>query len=732
MKALAVGPLLCPHVHFGSSWVFIVTLLVYTEGGDKYHVAGCHTIQNSNTLEYPRELLEDTEDVFLSRTDAFPVDKEKCVSPDQIPSKYKENFMFNQVSLYRIGTALIFVLVSLTFGIQFSHAHSSFGPGFDDDVPEPHHHHDSPKNEVGHDHGLYEVHTHNNGDEESYPVVTRRVSVTAETGTHIGAPVTRGIAVPLSHGSGKKHTLSNVGGYPDAAHLFEVIATTGQLVTKHRHPLDPLPAGGYQVFVDVLPIDPANNNGENNAWNSIIVLITVDKKYAPKFVERPIVTGNQFVPSDQVRRWVGRGARRDTNIGDPLFAAPYENLTYSLDTQTNRRTDDDRVFEIDNKGKLRTGWGFKSFFTQGAGKDMRSFPLTVTVSRDGYTDEIKVAVYIRGDANDTGVEGRSRRYIAGRKVGSHIASDTNARITLPGGIISGSYTLSGPDADAFSVSGRQLVPRYNLEFLPTHYEVIVEARQVDQFTGVTVEESTIYIYYTKDSVQGTSTTISGATRGEDIGVAVENSAPEFTEGDTATRAVAENTPSGEKIGDPVSATDADEDTLRYSLGGTDAKRFRIGKNTGQLRTRRKLDYETQDSYSVTITASDGNGGKATINVTINVTDVNEDAVKAPAVGVHATETALLANYPNPFNPETWLPYQLAAPADVTLTIYDMSGGVVRRLALGHQAAGVYYSRSRAAYWDGKNEAGEKVATGVYFYTLTAGEFTATRKMLIRK
>ena len=95
-------------------------------------------------------------------------------------------------------------------------------------------------------------------------------------------------------------------------------------------------------------------------------------------------------------------------------------------------------------------------------------------------------------------------------------------------------------------------------------------------------------------------------------------------------------------------------------------------------------------------------------------------------------TALLPNYPNPFNPETWIPYHLATDADVTLTIYDVRGGVVRALTLGHQAVGVYESRSRAAYWDGKNQLGESVASGVYFYTLTAGKFTATRKMLIAK
>ncbi len=98
----------------------------------------------------------------------------------------------------------------------------------------------------------------------------------------------------------------------------------------------------------------------------------------------------------------------------------------------------------------------------------------------------------------------------------------------------------------------------------------------------------------------------------------------------------------------------------------------------------------------------------------------------------ATETALLANYPNPFNPETWIPYQLGKPADVVLTIYDMKGERVRRLAAGHQPAGVYHSRSRAAYWDGRNQQGEFVSSGLYFCTLSADSFTATRKMLVGK
>ena len=96
------------------------------------------------------------------------------------------------------------------------------------------------------------------------------------------------------------------------------------------------------------------------------------------------------------------------------------------------------------------------------------------------------------------------------------------------------------------------------------------------------------------------------------------------------------------------------------------------------------------------------------------------------------ETALLANYPNPFNPETWIPYHLADDTDVSLSIYDMDGALVRELDLGHQRAGYYTDRSRAAYWDGRNAVGESVASGVYFYQLRAGDYSQLRKMVILK
>jgi hypothetical protein len=95
-------------------------------------------------------------------------------------------------------------------------------------------------------------------------------------------------------------------------------------------------------------------------------------------------------------------------------------------------------------------------------------------------------------------------------------------------------------------------------------------------------------------------------------------------------------------------------------------------------------------------------------------------------------SVLLQNYPNPFNPETWIPYHLKNADSVSIRIYSSAGQLIRTLDIGYRDAGVYVSRSKAAYWDGKNEAGEEVASGIYFYSIKAGDFSATRKMVVKK
>ena len=118
--------------------------------------------------------------------------------------------------------------------------------------------------------------------------------------------------------------------------------------------------------------------------------------------------------------------------------------------------------------------------------------------------------------------------------------------------------------------------------------------------------------------------------------------------------------------------------------------------------------------------------------TVTPSEVKRSQIQLAALvaRVIPSGTSLLPNYPNPFNPETWIPYRLAWDSDVTLTIFDRSGRVVRMLEVGHRIAGFYESADRAIYWDGRNQFGEQVANGVYFYMLTAKDFTGTRRMVI--
>ena len=95
-------------------------------------------------------------------------------------------------------------------------------------------------------------------------------------------------------------------------------------------------------------------------------------------------------------------------------------------------------------------------------------------------------------------------------------------------------------------------------------------------------------------------------------------------------------------------------------------------------------------------------------------------------------TALLQNFPNPFNPETWIPYTLADDSDVNVRIYDVEGKLVRKLDVGYQRAGSYLNREKAVYWDGRDQLGESVSSGIYFYTLKADAFSDTRRMVILK
>jgi hypothetical protein len=115
---------------------------------------------------------------------------------------------------------------------------------------------------------------------------------------------------------------------------------------------------------------------------------------------------------------------------------------------------------------------------------------------------------------------------------------------------------------------------------------------------------------------------------------------------------------------------------------------------------------------------------------VNILDIIAASGEAQTSPASVEYDAMGFNYPNPFNPDTWIPYQLTRGADVVISIYNATGQLVKTLNLGYKNAGRYATRAAAAYWDGTNEAGQRVASGIYYYRLTAGHFSAVRKMVV--
>ena len=149
-------------------------------------------------------------------------------------------------------------------------------------------------------------------------------------------------------------------------------------------------------------------------------------------------------------------------------------------------------------------------------------------------------------------------------------------------------------------------------------------------------------------------------------------------------------------------------------------------------TRRSV-VQAGDTVELRVIGPDGNVESQTVSFTVTpehlanaVLSVRLDSIGKP------NQNLLLQNYPNPFNPETWIPYQLSEDSSVSVSIYDTTGKLVRTLSLGFQSAGFYNSRERAAYWDGRNALGERVASGIYFYQLTTPTFQQTRRLVIVK
>ncbi|MDE0400343.1 MAG: cadherin domain-containing protein, partial [Candidatus Poribacteria bacterium] len=825
----------------------------------------------------------------------------------------------------------------------------------------------------------------------------RSIPENTPAGRNIGAPVT----ATDEDEDVLTYTLSGA----DAA-SFGIVSTTGQLQT--RAPLDYEQKNAYSVAVIV-------SDGTLTDTIGVAINVTdVAENSAPVFA------------SSSTERSIPENTPAGRNIGSPITAtdADGDTLTYALDG-----TDASSFGIVSTTGQLKTSAPLDY-------EEKNAYAVTVIASDGTSTDTISVAIKVTDLDENTppvfaGGSSTTRSIPENTPAGVHIGEAISAKDADTGDTLT--YTLRGTDAAAFEIGSTtgQLKTKAALDYeTKNSYSVTVRASD-----GILT-----------DTIRVTIAII-------DVD---EGSAPAFA-GNRTTRFVKENTPAGQNIGSPVSATDKDDDTLTYTLGGLNAISFSIVSTTGQLKTKAPLDFEKKNAYTVTVTVSDG-GRTDTITVAITILDVNENPVtvdtspqpsqiesvvsiseimygsersftpvqwielnnagpdiinlagwkmvirnvkspeltgpvnatftfkddfwddapriwpnevvlvvgssdsnsknlakdqiyeldwrtplpigfwttwlsvegfyiqlidadgnlvdeagnfaddvqqwrlpydqnrgrtragqrtslirryvnsspldgtqaaswttavdanltaeqltyygtksdiSTPGIGIvineistqfveydvnqdgvvdvsdlvivagrlgqsgpnaadvngdgfvnvqdlilvagalgdiqaapalHPTalemftaadvrgwltqvqgltltdpklqrgirfleqllfvlvpkETQLLPNYPNPFNPETWIPYRLAEDAFVTVTIYDQRGRVVRKLNVGHQTASVYESRSKAIYWDGRNEVGDKVASGIYFYTLIAGDFSATRKMLILK
>ena len=429
---------------------------------------------------------------------------------------------------------------------------------------------------------------------------TDTIAENTAAGTNIGDAV---IATDVNTGDTLTYTL----GGTDAA-AFDIDSATGQLKTKAA--LDYETQNAYSIVLTV---------SDGRVTDTITVTIKISNVN-----EAPI-----FAVGSSTTHTVAENTAAGENIGSPVSATDDDGdtLSYSLSGT------DASSFSIDSTiGQLKTGAALNF-------EDKSSYTFTITVSDGTFTDTITVTINVT-DANDAPIftDGESiSRSVAentatGNNIGSVIAATDADNDTL-------TYSLGGTDAGVFGIVSTtgQLQTSAALDSeTKSSYSVTVSVSDVRGGTdSITV---TINVTDVSEGTTTTRTVTENTAANTNIGSEGTNNAPVFADGTTTTRTVAENTAANTNIGSAVSATDADSDTLTYTLSGTDASSFSIVSTSGQLQTSAALDYETKSSYSVTVSVSDGNGGTDSITVTINVTDVSDGTTTTRSV-TDVTETS---------------------------------------------------------------------------------------------
>ena len=407
-------------------------------------------------------------------------------------------------------------------------------------------------------------------NENDSPIFADGTDTTRSIGEHAGTGVN--IGQPVSATDDDDSSLSYLLNGTDQAD-FSIDSSSGQLRTK-----EPL-------------------NFETKALYAVIITATDNRGGTTSIAVEIRITNENDVPvfteTGSVSRTIPENTVANTNIGTPVSATDEDDdsLTYSLGGV------DALTFDIDNtNGQIKTKEAL-DYET----KLLYSVEVSVNDSNGGI---VKVAVTINvSDANDAPVfsDGDSTT----RSVAENAVADTNI-----GSPVSATdqdeddltYSLGGTDVASFDIDTNtgQLKTKAALDF--------------DDKSVYSVSVSVV------DNESGMDTI---AVRIEVTEVTVGNNAPTFTDGAMTTRSIAENSPADTDVGTPVAATDADSNTLEYTLGGTDASSFDIDDTSGQIKTKAALDFETKSRYSVTVSVTDNRGGSDSIDVTITVSDVND-------------------------------------------------------------------------------------------------------------
>ena len=394
---------------------------------------------------------------------------------------------------------------------------------------------------------------------------TRTVAENTASGRNIGTAIAATDA--------DNDTLTYSLGGTDAS-SFSIVSTSGQL--QRRAALDYETKSSYAVTVSV-----SDDNGGSDSIEVTISVTDVNEK--PSF------------PTQTATRSIAENTAAGTNIGAPFQATDPDSgdtLTYSL----NRG--DRYSFRIDpNTGQLRTHAAL-DFETKKVYNDLA---IRATDSEGNFK-----AIFVTINVTDVNEKPSFPTQTATRTIAENTAAGTNIgepfQATDPDSGDTLTYSLHRGDASAFRINP-------TTGQLRTHAALDFETKKVYNDLAIRATDS-----------EGNFKAIFVTINITDVN---ENRAPAFTDGTSTTRSVAENTASGVNIGSAVSATDADNDALTYTLGGTDAAAFSIVSTSGQLQTNAELDYETKASYAVTVSVSDSNSGSDSIEVTINVTDVND-------------------------------------------------------------------------------------------------------------